>query len=326
MPIPPARSGRRPLWGAAALVRSRHAARRSPGSCGARSPAWLSLVATLCAFIVTSPTAGARQLIQNKGSDSLAVAVQAWADAYRRVEPDTGIAVNAGGSGTGIASLLNGTADIANSSRRISEGERSRARALGLDPIEHLVGHDVVGVFVHPDNPVASLTFGQLGELYGRRGSVEKWSDLGVTVPGCKDQVVVRVGRQNSSGTYAYFRAAALGGDKYRQGTLAVRGTRHVVDLVSTTPCAIGYASIAYITDGVLPVCLTSAGSQTCVLPSAAAAAAGTYPLSRPLLMYTVGKPSDVIARYLEWVVSNAGQCIAERRGYVPLRPDSCQD
>ena len=132
------------------------------------------------------PSVHARTLVQNKGSNSLAIAVQAWADAYRRVDPDTGAAVNAGGSGIGIAALINGTADIANSSRPMSASERRRAGELGREPVEHVVVHDMVGILVNPDNPIRSPDFAQLRELFGRSGAVESWGELGVKVPGCK--------------------------------------------------------------------------------------------------------------------------------------------
>lgn len=289
-----------------------------------RRPAPLPLLFAACALaLAASSGAPARTLIQNKGSDSLAVAVQAWADAYRWVEPDVGVAVNAGGSGTGIAALLNGTADIANSSRPMRASERARADALGLSVVEHVVGHDAVGVYVHSENPVRSLTFAQLADVFGRGGRAESWTDLDVMVPGCQDQRIVRVGRQNSSGTYAYFRTAALADDKYRQGTLAVRGTRQVVDVVADTPCAIGYGSIAYLTPAVRPVCV-GRGDGACASPDAEAFRAGDYPLVRPLFIYTAADLSAPIDAYVDWILSDAGQCVLAERGYVPLRALDC--
>ena len=269
-------------------------------------------------------SAHARTLIQNEGSDSLAIAVQAWADAYRRVDPGTGIAVNAGGSGTGIAALINGTADIANSSRPMSAAERRRARELGREPVEHIVAHDLVGVLVNRDNPIGALDLVQLRQIFGRGGTVETWVELGAKVPGCKDQRIVRVGRLNSSGTHAYFRAAALGREKYRQGILAVRGSRQVVDLVASTPCAVGYSSLAYLTAKVRALCLAAEAGGDCVEPGAASARDGRYALTRPMYMYTSTAASAEVEGYLRWLLGDAGQCIIARRGYLSVRPVEC--
>ena len=206
----------------------------------------------------------------------------------------------------------------------MSETERRRARELGREPVEHVVAHDLVGVLVNPANPIRSLDLARLRDIFGRGGAVETWTELGVTVPGCKDQQIVRVGRHNSSGTYAYFRAAALGRDKYRQGTLAVRGSRQVVELVASTPCAVGYSSLAYRTPEVRVLCVAAEPDSECVVPSAASARDGRYALTRPLYMYTSAGASAEVAAYLDWLLGDSGQCIIARRGYLPVRPVQC--
>ena len=286
----------------------------------------LSLIATLLtgATLVSSINVEARTLIQNKGSDTLVNVAQAWAEEYRNIKPDVAVAVSGGGSGTGIAALLNGTVDIANASRSMKEKEHKLAKKQGQNPVEHIVGYDALAVFLHPANPVNNLSIAQLKAIFGRDPKVTKWSDMGVTVPGCKDEIVV-VSRQNNSGTYAYFRKAVLGnGGKYRMGTLDMHGSKDVVELVEQTPCAIGYSGLAYATDHVKMACI-SKDKEQCVSPSVATASDRSYPIARPLFMYTDGAPKGEVKAYLDWAMGSAGQCILMKKGYAPISNLSCK-
>jgi phosphate transport system substrate-binding protein len=271
-------------------------------------------------------SAGARIEIQNKGSDTLVNVAQAWAEAYQDVDPDVAVAVSGGGSGTGIAALINGTVDIANASRKIKNRERQMAEKRGYHPVEHVVGYDALAVFLNAANPIDTLSFEQLRKIYGRHGEITEWTDLGVEVSGCKDQEIVVVSRQNNSGTYAYFKDAVLGRKgKYRQGTLDMHGSKDVVDLVEKTPCAIGYSGLAYATSHVKMVCVAESDDAACVMPSEETASDHSYPISRPLMMYTSGEPQGEIKAYLDWVLSDAGQCIIKKKGYAPVREVSCK-
>lgn len=284
------------------------------------------IVASLT-FAVTlfSAATNAATVIQNKGSDTLVNVAQAWAEAYQKVNPDVAIAVSGGGSGTGIAAMINGTVDIANASRKMKDKEIQLAEKHGQEPVEHVVGYDALAVFIHKDNPAKTLSEQQLAEIYGRDGKARNWSDLGITVPGCKDGEIVVVSRQNNSGTYAYFKEAILGKKgKYRQGTLDMHGSKDVVDLVEKTPCAIGYSGLAYATEHVSTVCISKDGAP-CVSPSVATASDGSYPIARPLFMYTNGKPTGEIAAYLNWVLSDQGQCIILNKGYAPVGAVQCK-
>jgi len=268
--------------------------------------------------------AQARELIQNKGSDTLVNVAQAWAEAYPEVNPDVAVAVSGGGSGTGIAAMINGTVDIANASRKMKDKEMKLAEEHGQHPVEHVVGYDALAVFVHPDNPVKSMSIEQLSDIYGRGQKVKKWSDMGITVPGCKDEIVV-VSRQNNSGTYAYFKETVLGDKgKYRQGTLDMHGSKDVVDLVENTPCAIGYSGLAYATDHVKMVCIDTEAGGACVEPSVKTASDRSYPIARPLFMYTNGEPKGAVKGYMDWILSDAGQCILLNKGYAPARDVTC--
>lgn len=265
-----------------------------------------------------------RTVIQNKGSDTLVNVAQAWAETYKDIDPNVVVAVTGGGSGTGISAMINGTVDIANSSRKMKEQELEAARGNGVDPVEWVVGHDALAVFVHHDNPVEGFTIEQLAQIYGEGGSIENWSDLGVEVPGC-DDAIVRVSRQNNSGTYAYFKNAVLGRDaEYELGSLDMHGSKDVVDLVHNTPCAVGYSGLAYATDTVRTPCVSSEEGAECITPSVATASDHTYPIARPLLMYTAGRPEGAIKEYLDWILSDAGQCIIRDKGYAAVRPVTC--
>ncbi|MES9812050.1 MAG: phosphate ABC transporter substrate-binding protein [Candidatus Thiodiazotropha sp.] len=281
-------------------------------------------VAASSLFIAYSAQAADRTVIQNKGSDTLVNVAQAWAEAYGGVDANVAVAVSGGGSGTGIAAMINGTVDIANASRQMKNKELKLAKSKGQNPIEHVVGYDALAVFIHQDNPADTLNYDQLKSVFGRGGKATKWSDLGLKVLGCKGDEIVVVSRQNNSGTYAYFKKEVLGKKgKYRQGTLDMHGSKDVVDLVEKTPCAIGYSGLAYATDHIKMACIVKDGGD-CVTPSVETASDRSYPIARPLFMYTNGEPQGAIKTYLDWVKSDEGQCILLKKGYAPVRGVSC--
>lgn len=267
---------------------------------------------------------GSRQVIQNKGSDTLVNVAQAWAEAYGAVNPNVAVAVTGGGSGTGIAAMINGTVDIANSSRQMRESEIEAARERGHEPVEFIVGYDALAIFVHPDNPVEGFTVAQLKAIYGEGGELDTWDQLGITVPGCSSGEIVRVSRQNNSGTYAYFRDAVLGESEFKLGSRDMHGSKDVVDMVEHTPCAIGYSGLAYATDHVKLPCVMAEEGAACVAPSVASASDGSYPIARPLFMYTDGEPEGAVKEYMDWILSDEGQCILVEKGYAPVRPVTC--
>jgi phosphate transport system substrate-binding protein len=265
-----------------------------------------------------------RQVIQNKGSDTLVNVAQAWAEAYQSVDPTTVVAVSGGGTGTGVAALINGTVDIANASRAMKDKEIELARNAGHDPVQHVVGYDALAVFLHPDNPLAHISLDDLAGIYGDGGSVTMWTDLGVEVPGCQGQEMVVVSRQNNSGTYAYFRDTVLGKGDFKLGTRDMHGSKDVVDLVENTPCAIGYSGLAYATDHIKLACVDTQQGGECVLPTVETASDGSYPIARPLFMYTSGEPTGYVGQYLDWIKSDTGQCIILEKGYAPMKEVAC--
>ena len=266
-----------------------------------------------------------RAVIQNKGSDTLLNVAQAWAEAYSAVNPDVAVAITGGGSGTGISAMINGTVDIANASRKMRDSELDAARENGIEPIEFIVGYDALAVYLHADNPIESVSVAQLRAIYGEGGSAVSWSDLGVSVPGCGSDEIVLVSRQNNSGTYVYFKEAVLGDDiEYRLGSRDMHGSKDVVDLVENTPCAIGYSGLAYATEHVTMPCVTVEETGSCVAPSIATAVDGSYPIARPLMMYTAGQPQGAVEEYMNWILSAEGQCVILERGYAPFTDLEC--
>lgn len=285
------------------------------------------LLLLLVAVLVLAGCGGGEQraVIQNKGSDTLVNVAQAWAEAYQTVDPNLVVAVTGGGSGTGIAALINGTVDIANTSRAMKQKELDLAKSSGQNPVEHIVGYDALAVFLHADNPADTLTIDQLAEIYGDGGTATTWTDLGIEVPGCRDQTLVVVSRQNNSGTYAYFRSTVLGKQRdFRLGTRDMHGSKDVVDLVENTPCAIGYSGLAYATEHVKMACISQSGDDACISPSVETASNRSYPIARPLLMYTNGQPAGKVKEYMDWIKSDVGQCIIYEKGYAPTRDVNC--
>ena len=265
-----------------------------------------------------------RTLIQNKGSDTLVNVAQAWAEAYAQINPSVAVAVTGGGSGTGIAALIGGSVDIASSSRSMKEEEFEMANERGVVPNELIVGYDAIAIYIHPDNPIDEFTLDQLADIYGENGTAESWSQLGITVPGCSSDEIVRVSRQNSSGTYVYFQEAILGESDLRLGSHDMAGSSEVVDLVEKTACAIGYSGLAYATEEVKVPCLMTEDGGNCIAPSTTSAVDGTYPIARPLFMYTNGQPEGVTKDYIDWILSDEGQCIILNKGYAPVRSLAC--
>ncbi|MGH7495938.1 MAG: PstS family phosphate ABC transporter substrate-binding protein [bacterium] len=263
-------------------------------------------------------------IIQNQGSDTMVNLAQAWAEEYKKVEPSVSVEVSGGGSGTGVAALINGTVDIANSSRKLEEGERAKAQQnTGKEPQEFMVGYDALAVYVHKDNPLNEITLEQIAQIYSEGGTITKWSQLGVQNANCANDEIVRVSRQNNSGTYHYFREAVLGkGHDFKLGSVDMNGSKDVVELVSKTLCAIGYSGMGYATPNVKVLRLAKKSGGPFVAPSIASTLDHTYPVSRPLFMYTLGAPNEHISKYLDWIHSDAGQQIVKESGYVPLPKD----
>ncbi len=258
--------------------------------------------------------------IQVKGSDTMVNLAQAWAEEYKKVEPGVGVEVAGGGSGVVIAALIKGTIDIANASRNMKPAEIEQTKKnTGKDAKEFIVGYDALAVYVHKDNPLNEISVEQLGNLYKEGGTITKWSQIGVKIPGCDSDDIVRVSRQSSSGTYEFFREHVLGNKDFKLGSRDMNGSKEVVELVSTTPCAIGYSGMGYNMPSVKMLKIAAKAGATAYPPSVENTLNKNYPIARSLQVYTLGDPQGALKKYIDWTLSDAGQKIVETSGYVPV-------
>lgn len=259
-----------------------------------------------------------QRAIQNKGSDTLVNVALAWAEKYREVEPTVAIAVTGGGSGTGIAALINGTVDLANASRAMKDDEKEEARANGIEPIEYVVAIDALAVIVHPDNPVSELNIDQLADIY--TGRITNWQEVGGN-----DAPIVLLSRETNSGTHVYFleevvRKGEDSEDIFAPQTLLMPSSVGITSELRRNPNAIGYDGLGYVDPAHEKIIAVAAGGTTdYVHPTVESASSGEYPLSRNLFMYTAGEPTGELATYLDWILSSAGQTIVAQLGFVPL-------
>lgn len=266
-------------------------------------------------------TAAPQFTLKNKGSDTMVNLAQAWAEEYTGVSSTTSVEVSGGGSGTGVAALINGTVDIANCSRQIKPAELELAEQnTGKVPKEFIVGYDALAVYVHADTPLDRITIPQLAAIYGENGTITEWSDLGISHSGCPSDKIIRISRQSNSGTYFYFREALLGKSRdFAIGSLDLHGSKDVVEVVGRTPCAIGYSGMGYATSHVKMLEVATSADVPYYAPTLKNVMAKTYPIARPLYMYSIGEPTGAVKEYLDWIMSAEGQQIVEKLGFVPL-------
>jgi len=263
-------------------------------------------------------SSGSGVSIENKGSDTLVNVALAWAEAYIAEHPEIRLSVTGGGSGTGIAAMINGTVDLANASRAMKQKEIDQAQANGIDPVEHVVARDAIAVVINPENPVDELTMQQIAAIY--TGQITNWKDVGGN-----DHPIVLTSRESNSGTYVYFleevvRVGAGDEEAFFSPDALLLPSSEVISLeVSRNPNAIGYDGLGYVTAEQKMVAIRPDASQPAVLPSIESVNAGTYPISRPLYMYTPGEPVDVVRTYLDWILGPEGQEIVKTLGFVPL-------
>ncbi len=265
-----------------------------------------------------------KAVIQVKGSDTMVNLAQAWAEEYKKVNPAVEVEVSGGGSGVGIAALIRGTIDIADASRNMKPSEIEQAKkATGKEPKEFIVGYDALGIYVHKDNPLNEISTEQIAEIYKEGGTLTKWSQLGVQMPAGHDEII-RVSRQSSSGTYEFLREHVLKNKDFNLGSRDMNGSKEVVELVASTPGAIGYSGMGYNEPGKVKMLKVSmAPGQPAIEPSVANTLNKSYPIARSLQVYTLGEPAGDVAKYVNWMMTDAGQKIVEQSGYVPLAPEA---
>ena len=255
--------------------------------------------------------------IENKGSDTIVNLALAWAEKYQGDHPDVRISVTGGGSGTGIAALVNGTVDLANASRKIKDEETSEAQSNGVTPVEHIIARDAIAVIVNPNNPVNELTLQQISDIYS--GKYTNWQEVGG-----EDRPIVRLSRETNSGTHVYFLETVLRlGSKedktlFSTNTLLLPSSEGIISEVRDNPNAIGYDGLGYVPKDLKMIAIAKEAGGEYVLPSIDTVNDKTYAIARDLYMYTNGEPDGIIKDYLDWILSDEAQVIVAELGFVP--------
>jgi len=258
--------------------------------------------------------------MQIKGSDTMVNLGQIWAEEFMIENPETSIAVTGGGSGTGIASLINGTCDIAQASRKMKQKEIDMATQAGRHVHEIQAGIDALAVIVHPENPVKQLTLTQLSGIF--QGAIKNWSEVG----GDPGEILV-LSRERNSGTHVYFLEEvvrlgnAKGPEEFAVSALMLSSSQAMTEETATSLEAIGYVGLGYVTDNVATVSVGKEGG-TFVLPSVETALDGSYLLSRPLYIYTANDPNELVQTFLDYVLGPEGQELVLEMDFVPLRTE----
>jgi phosphate transport system substrate-binding protein len=267
----------------------------------------------------TSPSVESEYL-NNVGSDTMVNLALAWAEDFQLDNPESNLSVSGGGSGTGIASLINKTTDIANASRQIKTEEITNAEANGITPVEFIVARDAIAIIVNPENPIDELTLQQLSDIYS--GKISNWEELGG-----ENRPIVRLSRETNSGTHVYFLEQVLRlGDKesdllFSTDTLLLPSSEVIGAEIRQNPNAIGYDGLGYVTPDmkVVGVVDERAKEQEFIFPSPDTVNDGSYPIARDLYMYTAGEPAGFVKRYLEWIFTPQAQQIVTELGFVPV-------
>ena len=273
-----------------------------------------TLALALAAALTLHVSAGvAQEKITVKGSDTMVILAQRWAEKYMSTTGGVTIQVTGGGSGTGISALINGTTDICNASRPMKPSEREKLKVrYGSLGVEIKVARDGLSVYVHESNPVPELSIAQLKAIY--TGQITNWKDVGG-----RDERIIVYGRENNSGTYVYFKDNVLEGDDYTPSMQSMPGTAAVVNAVAKDKAGIGYGGAAY-GRGIREIKVKRDAGSTAYPPTAETIKNGTYPISRFLYMYVKTRPAGAIKEYIDWILSDEGQKVVNDVGYFPVR------
>jgi phosphate transport system substrate-binding protein len=264
--------------------------------------------------LLSLPTTAAHAgTITVKGSDTMVILGQRWAEEYMKKNPSTVLQVTGGGSGTGISALINGTTDICEASRAMKDAEKKQVvEKSGAPPIETPVAKDGLSVYVHESNPINELSMAQLKAIF--TGKVSSWKEVGGP-----DAKIIPYSRENSSGTYVFFKEHVLENADYTPRAQNMPGTAAVVNAVSKEKFAIGYGGAAYA-KGIKILKVKKDASSPAINPDKGTVLNGTYPLARPLFFYLRAKQTGEIKSFIDWVLSADGQAIVEKVGYYPVK------
>lgn len=277
------------------------------------------LISTVCMFIVLLGTvvrAAEPKMITVKGSDTMVHLVSNWAEAFMKSNPNAEVAVTGGGSGTGIAALINGTTEICASSRDMKEKEKQQAREKGADVKEVVVARDGIAVVVNPKNPVNELDIGRLEQIF--TGAITRWSQIG----GGNKEILV-FSRESSSGTYVFFQEHVLKNKDYAPKTKLMAATSAIIESVSTDEDSIGYVGLGYALaakNKVKIISVKADANSPAVMPSEETVINGRYPIARPLYLYVGTKAAKNVSAFVDFCLSDAGQAIVRESGYVTVK------
>lgn len=270
----------------------------------------------ITAILLTITTFGFMQkgeTITVKGSDTMVILAQRWAEIYMSKNPGVAIQVTGGGSGTGISALINGTTDICNASRPMKKTEKEKLKqrynTLG---VEIKSAKDGLAIYVQEANPVKELTIAQLKDIY--TGRIMNWKEVGGN-----DAKIILYSRENNSGTYVYFKDNVLEGEDFTPSTQNMPGTAAVVNTVANDKNGIGYGGAAY-GKGIKFLKVKKDAGSPGYEPTAENVKSGDYPISRYLYMYTRSKPTGALKDYIDWILSKEGQEIVTKVGYFPVK------
>ncbi|MFH1824018.1 MAG: phosphate ABC transporter substrate-binding protein [Candidatus Firestonebacteria bacterium] len=256
--------------------------------------------------------------IQIKGSDTIVNLVQVWTEEFAKLNPKVNIGITGGGSGTGFAALLNGTCDIAMASRSIEDKEIILAKEKNIKPTEFIVGLDGLAVIVHPDNPVSKLTIDEIRDIF--IGNVKNWKDIGGL-----DKVIVILSRESNSGTHMFFKEHILrrgnkkGTEEFSPTSLLMSSSQTIVNEVVQNPNAIGYVGMGYLSNYLKAIAIAKDKNKY-IKPTIENVINMTYPISRPLYLYTHCEPFGDIKDFIDFVLSNEGQKIVRKVDFVPIK------
>jgi phosphate transport system substrate-binding protein len=260
----------------------------------------------------SGPGAADKTSITLKGSDTMVILGQRWAETYMKLNPGVTIQVTGGGSGTGVAALINGTTDICESSRPMSDKEKTETQAKRSAPaVETKVALDALAVYVNDKSPVTEISVPALRQIY--MGETKDWKAIGGP-----DHAIVLYGRENNSGTYSYFKEHVLEGKDFTPATQTLAGTSAVVNAVKGDVYGIGYGGIAYL-EGIRALKVKKDEVSPAIAPTLETTQNGTYPISRFLYFYTAGPATGTAKRFIDWTVSAEGQKVIGDVGYYPL-------
>ena len=270
------------------------------------------IILAIVAIATMSFTLPSMIAVKIKGSDTLLPLAQKWAETYMKMNPGTSISVTGGGSGVGIAALIDGTTDIATASRKIKMDEKLKLQEAGKAYIEKIVAYDALSVIVNPENKVKKLTREQAEGIF--TGKITNWKTLGGD-----DMTIVCYSRESSSGTFEFFKEHVLKGKNFASSCLMMPATGSVIQSVSQTKGAIGYVGMAYVNSKVSAVSVSYDKGATYIAPSMNTAINKTYPVVRPLYFYYLKKMETQLQPVIKWIAGKEGQKIVTETGYVPL-------